>query len=61
MKIYVVKRQDGQTVGVYSGGLKAAAVDHAQRINGEWEEKDVTLSEAVRLMASASDENGAIK
>lgn len=60
MIIHIVKRQDGTVVGVYSAGLKEAAVHHATRINGDLEEKDVTLSEAVRVMASASDEHGAI-
>jgi hypothetical protein len=53
MKIYVVKRQDGTVVGVYSNDLREAAVDHVSRINGELEEKEVTLSEAVRVMAKA--------
>lgn len=60
MKIYVVKRQDGTVVGVYSNDLREAAVDHVSRINGKLEEKEVTLSEAVRVMAKALNEQGAI-
>lgn len=60
MKIYVVKRQDGTVVGVYSNDLREAAVDHVSRINGELEEKEVTLSEAVSVMAKALNEQGAI-
>lgn len=61
MIIYIVKRQGGGVVAVYSDGLKAAAADHATRINGELEEKDVTLREAVDMVVQAAEEQAAAK
>lgn len=56
MIIYIVERQGGGVVAVYSDGLKAAALDHASRINGQVEEKNITLSDVVNIMAQVTEE-----
>ena len=61
MIIYIVERPGGGVVAVYSDGLKAAALDHASRINGQVAEKDITQSDVVNIMAQVTEEQTEVK